>query len=69
VSALSNHLKSAFLFFSLGFLARLITADVRFSQVMAKKMSIFLLMDVGLHGSFELGKAELDQASSGVPLV
>jgi hypothetical protein len=60
MSAFSNLLIPAVLFFGLGFLARLIKSDLRFPQDMAKMMSIYLLMSIGLHGGYELGKAELD---------
>jgi hypothetical protein len=66
VSALSNLLIPAVLFFGLGFLARLIKSDLRFPQDMAKMMSIYLLMAIGLHGGFELGKSELVLAFNSV---
>lgn len=66
MSALSNLLIPAVLFFGLGFLARLIKSDLRFPQDMAKMMSIYLLMAIGLHGGFELGKAELGLAFNSV---
>jgi hypothetical protein len=66
VSALSNLLIPAVLFFGLGFLARLIKSDLRFPQDMAKMMSIYLLMAIGLHGGFELGKSELGLAFNAV---
>jgi hypothetical protein len=66
VSALSNLLIPAVLFFGLGFLARLIKSDLRFPQDMAKMMSIYLLMAIGLHGGFELGKSELGLAFNSV---
>lgn len=66
MSALSNLLIPAVLFFGLGFLARLIKSDLRFPQDMAKMMSIYLLMAIGLHGGFELGKSELGLAFNAV---
>jgi len=66
VSALSNLLIPAVLFFGLGFAARLIKSDLRFPQDMAKMMSIYLLMAIGLHGGYELGKAELTMAFNAV---
>ena len=66
MSALSNLLIPAVLFFGLGFLARLIKSDLRFPQDMAKMMSIYLLMAIGLHGGFELGKSELGLAFNSV---
>jgi hypothetical protein len=66
MSAFSNLLIPAVLFFGLGFLARLIKSDLRFPQDMAKMMSIYLLMSIGLHGGYELGKADLGLAFNSV---
>ncbi len=56
---LSNLLIPAVLFFALGFFARIIKSDLRLPQDLAKMLSIYLLMAIGLHGGYELGKAEL----------
>ncbi len=66
MSQLSNLLIPAVLFFALGFLARLIKSDLRFPPDLAKILSIYLLVSIGLHGGFELGKAELGTAMASV---
>ena len=62
MSAFSNLLIPAVLFFGLGFLARLIKSDLRFPQDLAKILSIYLLVAIGLHGGYELAKADLGTA-------
>lgn len=59
MAGLSNLLVPAVLFFALGFLARLIRSDLRFPPEMAKALSIYLLVAIGIHGGYELGKADL----------
>jgi hypothetical protein len=59
MSVLSNLLVPAVLFFALGFLARVIRSDLRFPPEMAKGLSIYLLLAIGIHGGYELGKADL----------
>ena len=66
MSALSNLLIPAVLFFALGFLARAIKSDLRLPQDLAKMLSIYLLMAIGLHGGYELGKADLGMAFNAV---
>ncbi len=63
---LSNLLIPAVLFFALGFLARVIKSDLRFPADLAKALSIYLLMAIGLHGGYELGKADLLTAMNSV---
>ena len=63
---LSNLLIPAVLFFALGFIARAIKSDLRVPQDLAKMLSIYLLMAIGLHGGYELGKAELTTAFNAV---
>jgi hypothetical protein len=63
---LSNLLIPAVLFFALGFVARAIKSDLRVPQDLAKMLSIYLLMAIGLHGGYELGKAELTTAFNAV---
>ena len=58
MSALSNLLAPAVLFFALGFIARMIRSDLRFPPEMAKALSIYLLVAIGIHGGYELGKAD-----------
>ncbi|MFO7602724.1 MAG: sodium-dependent bicarbonate transport family permease [Gammaproteobacteria bacterium] len=59
MSGLSNLLIPAVLFFALGFLARAIKSDLRVPQDLAKVLSIYLLMAIGLHGGYALAKADL----------
>jgi hypothetical protein len=62
MSSLSNLLIPAVLFFALGFIARLIKSDLRFPPDLAKILSIYLLVSIGLHGGVELAKADLGAA-------
>ncbi|ALA59378.1 sodium-dependent bicarbonate transport family permease [Nitrospira moscoviensis] len=55
----SNLLIPAVLFFALGFLARVVRSDLRFPPDLAKALSIYLLMAIGIHGGVELGRANL----------
>lgn len=66
MSALSNLLIPAVLFFALGFLARVVRSDLRLPLDLAKMLSIYLLMAIGLHGGYELGKADLGKATLAV---
>lgn len=66
MSALSNLLIPAVLFFALGFLARVIKSDLRLPQDLAKMLSIYLLVAIGLHGGYELGRSDLGAAFSAV---
>ncbi len=59
MSNLSNLLLPAVLFFALGVIARLIKSDLKFPPDLAKVLSIYLLMAIGLHGGYELAKADL----------
>ena len=56
----------AVLFFALGFLARAVKTDLRLPPDMAKMLSIYLLVAIGLHGGYELGKADLGTAVNSV---
>jgi hypothetical protein len=66
MSAFSNLLIPAVLFFALGFIARLIKSDLRFPPDLAKILSIYLLVSIGLHGGVELAKADLGEAIAAV---
>ncbi len=66
MSGLSNLLIPAVLFFVLGFLARLVRSDLRFPPDLAKLLSIYLLMAIGIHGGYELGRADLLTALNAV---
>ncbi|MBL4851883.1 MAG: sodium-dependent bicarbonate transport family permease [Gammaproteobacteria bacterium] len=59
MSSLSNLLLPAVLFFVLGVVARLVKSDLRFPPDLAKVLSIYLLMAIGLHGGYALAKADL----------
>ncbi|QKT04203.1 sodium-dependent bicarbonate transport family permease [Ectothiorhodospiraceae bacterium 2226] len=63
---LSNLMIPAILFFGLGFLARIIKSDLRFPPDLAKALSIYLLIAIGLHGGVELAEATLGSALSAV---
>ncbi len=66
MSSFSNLLIPAVLFFALGFIARAIKSELRLPQDMAKMLSIYLLIAIGLHGGYELGKADLVTAFNSV---
>jgi len=56
--SLSNMLIPAILFFALGFLAQLIRSDLKFPPDLAKALSIYLLVGIGLHGGMELVRVD-----------
>lgn len=58
MSGLSNLLLPAVLFFGLGFGAQLIRSDLKFPSDLAKALSIYLLVGIGLHGGMELAKVD-----------
>lgn len=64
--SLSNMLIPAILFFALGFLAQLIRSDLKFPPDLAKALSIYLLVGIGLHGGIELAKIDVAGAVSAV---
>lgn len=66
MTGLSNLLIPAVLFFALGFFARLVRSDLRFPADLAKVLSIYLLVAIGLHGGVELGQADLVKAAQAV---
>ena len=66
MSSLNNLLIPAVLFFALGCIARIIKSDLRFPPDLAKVMSIYLLMAIGLHGGYELSKADLATALNAI---
>ena len=66
MSSLNNLLLPAVLFFALGFIARLIKSDLRFPPDLAKILSIYLLMAIGLHGGYELSKADMMTAVNSI---
>ncbi|MFP5350450.1 MAG: sodium-dependent bicarbonate transport family permease [Gammaproteobacteria bacterium] len=63
---LSNLLVPAVLFFALGFFARVVRSDLRFPPDLAKLLSIYLLVAIGIHGGHELGRADLMTAVNAV---
>ncbi len=64
--SLSNLLLPAVLFFVLGVIARIVKSDLRFPPDLAKVLSIYLLMAIGLHGGQALAQANLLIALSSV---
>jgi len=66
MSSLSNLLIPAVLFFALGAIARIIKSDLRFPPDLAKVLSIYLLMAIGLHGGYELAKSDLVTAVNAI---
>ena len=62
----SNLLIPAVLFFALGILAHLIRSDLKLPGDLAKGLSIYLLLGVGLHGGMELAKADFGSAVEAV---
>lgn len=63
---LSNLLIPAVLFFALGFIARVVRSDLRFPPDLAKALSIYLLVAIGIHGGYELGHADFATALNSV---
>lgn len=66
MSSLSNLLLPAVLFFALGVIAKVIKSDLRFPPDVAKILSIYLLMAIGLHGGYALAKADMMIALSSI---
>ncbi len=66
MSSLSNLLLPAVLFFALGVIARLIKSDLRFPPDLAKVLSIYLLMAIGLHGGHALASADMMTAINAI---
>jgi len=66
MSSLSNLLIPAVLFFALGAIARLVKSDLKFPPDLAKVLSIYLLMAIGLHGGYELSKADIGTAVNAI---
>jgi hypothetical protein len=63
---LSNLLIPAVLFFAMGFLAQMVKSDLRFPPEIAKALSIYLLIGIGLKGGIELSHADLGEATQAV---
>lgn len=66
MSSLSTLLIPPVLFFALGAIARVVKSDLRFPPDLAKVLSIYLLMSIGLHGGYELAKADLVTAFNAI---
>ncbi|MFP5381142.1 MAG: sodium-dependent bicarbonate transport family permease [Gammaproteobacteria bacterium] len=58
----SNLLIPAVLFFALGFIAQVIRSDLKFPPDLAKALSIYLLIGIGLKGGIEFSHADLGDA-------
>ena len=56
--SLSNMLIPAILFFALGFVAQRVRSDLKFPSDLAKALSIYLLVAIGLHGGMELARID-----------
>ena len=61
-----NLLIPAVLFFALGFLTQLVKSDLKFPPDLAKALSIYLLIGIGLKGGMELAHADLGEAMQAV---
>lgn len=59
---LSNLLIPAVLFFALGFVAQAVRSDLKFPPELAKALSIYLLVGIGLKGGIELSHADMGDA-------
>lgn len=66
MASFSNLLIPAVMFFGLGFVARIIRSDLRFPPDLAKALSIYLLVAIGIHGGHELAKADIATALQSV---
>jgi len=64
--SLTNMLIPAMLFFALGFVAQLIRSDLKFPPDLAKALSIYLLVAIGLHGGIELSRIDAGGAVGAV---
>jgi hypothetical protein len=62
----SNLLIPAVLFFALGLLAQLAKSDLKFPPDLAKALSIYLLIGIGIKGGIELSHADLGDALQAV---
>lgn len=58
----SNLLIPAVLFFALGFVAQVVKSDLKFPPELAKALSIYLLVGIGLKGGIELSHADIGDA-------
>ncbi len=63
---LSNLMIPAVLFFALGVVARVIKSDLKFPPDLAKALSIYLLMAIGLHGGVALAEANMGSAVNAI---
>ena len=63
---LSNLLIPAVLFFALGFVAQMVRSDLKFPPELAKALSIYLLLGIGLKGGIELSHADMGDALNAV---
>lgn len=63
---LSNLLIPAVLFFALGFIAQAVRSDLKFPPELAKALSIYLLIGIGLKGGIELSHADMGDALNAV---
>lgn len=64
--SLSSLLIPAVLFFALGFFAKLVKSDLKFPAEMAKGLSIFLLIGIGIKGGVALTQADMSTAINAI---
>ncbi|MCX7948204.1 MAG: sodium-dependent bicarbonate transport family permease, partial [candidate division WOR-3 bacterium] len=57
---ISNLLNVPILLFFLGIIATLLKSDLEIPQPIAKFISLYLLISIGLHGGYELSKSSLN---------
>ncbi len=62
----SNLLIPAVLFFALGFVAQGVKSDLKFPPELAKALSIYLLLGIGLKGGIEFSHAQFAEATQAV---
>jgi len=54
---ISNVLSPPILFFFIGIIANFLKSELEISQQIAKFLSLYLLISIGIHGGYELSKS------------
>lgn len=57
---ISNFLSPPILFFFIGIIANFLKSELEISQQIAKFLSLYLLISIGIHGGYELSKSPLN---------